>query len=304
MNAMSRLSKIGAAVAVVAAMAAPGVARADAVAQSILDVTSFTFRIGNGAAGVSPTLVSAAPEVTVVAFATTSDALAVLNGGAAVHPTLACVGTCGAYLPFVELVGAPTATYSGSNSVFAGDALTVGATAGTDATVSLDPVGDGTTTGNVNLGATFTIVVGAPISFEVAFSAESFMRGFLDTSPGNATASTNWSISVTDSLNLPVFAWSPNGQGGGIFGGTEYADAFNMNDTVSQLIPGNTTRTNLPGLFEAETAILAAGTYTVSLRHTSSADAEIRVIPEPATLSLISIALLGAGAALRRRQRG
>ena len=308
MNAISKLSKVGAAVALVMAIAAPGVAKADAVAQAILDISSFKFRVGNGMAGEGTAI---GAGITISASVVTTDVLAVLVGVGAdtgspiVDGRQACVGACGSYAPFVNLLGAPVASFAGSTATFTGNALLAGgATARTDNTVSLKPSGDGTTTGNINLGVDFTVTVGGIADgskLEVSFDADSFLRGFLDTPGINATGATNWQISISKG-GSPVFVWNPNGVvDGGALGGTEYADAFNMNDTVSQLSVGNTTRTNALGHFEAETAGLS-GTYTISIRQTTSADAETRRIPEPGSIALISLALLGAGAAIRRRR--
>ena len=56
MNTRFKL-KVIAAVAAAAVITLPGLARADAIAQSILDISSFKFMIGNNAAGGGTSLV-------------------------------------------------------------------------------------------------------------------------------------------------------------------------------------------------------------------------------------------------------
>lgn len=307
MNTVSRLSKVGAAVALVFAVVAPQVAKADGVAQSILSLSAFKFQVGNNAAGGGTPI---GAGITVGTPVVTGDTFAALVGfGAAFGVGPSCVGACGSYAAFTPLVGAPVATFTGSTNQFSGSALSAaGATARTDNTVSLKPSGDGTAAGNVNLGVDFTVTVGGTAvgsTLQISFDATSFLRGFLDVPGINATASSNWVISISRA-GLGIFSWSPNGvvTTFGATGGTEYLDAFNINDTVSQLNAGNEVRSNGVGSFEAETAGLAAGEYTVSLRHSGAADAETnrRDVPEPGSLSLISLALIGAGFALRRRR--
>ena len=304
-----------AATAALAAGFVPGVVHADAIAQAILDVNNFTLRLGDGAAGTTAapgsllTILGPNPSI-----ALTSGAQAAITGVGSLNingstNATACVGACGFYTPNTQVVGAPLGTFSGGTGAQNGSSVGVGANAATDSIVSLKPGGDGSSGSNTNLGASFIITLSQAHSIEIAFDASSFMHGML-TKDGNATASTAWSFTITKinspSPNLVVFGWNPNGAAtgstgvSGTVGGIEYADGFNMTDTVSALLGGDDiTTSNASAHFEAETGMLATGSYRVSLRQNTNSNATL--IPEPGSLALIGIAMFGAAAAARRR---
>lgn len=311
MKSVSTLSKVGAAVALAMTIAAPGVAHADAVSHAYIDISSFTFRIGNGVAGSGGTTLGAG-GVTVLTATGTGDTQASLNGNtptSGAGNSQVCQdggsGACATYAGQAFTNPAlPTGTYVGSTSSQLGDSTTLpaGATARTDDYVSLNPVGTGSANSNAGLSADFRLSVPAGTILEVAFDARAFLRAML-TGVGNSQASNQWIITL-ERAGLQVFSWAPGGTAGGISGGTEYADPFALNDATSRSTAGNSVKgTGALGHFEAETASLAAGEYTVTITQKSSSDARLApALPEPGTISLISLALLGIGAMSRRRK--
>lgn len=170
-----------------------------------------------------------------------------------------------------------------------------------------------------NTGLSVNLVVGAPgATILFNFQAAPFMQAYLDAlaGPGSA-ASSNMSVSftITNALGQNVFNWSPDGTvGSGISGGTELADAADLNISYSAntLTAGNMLTydplgcgaptgtgggTSCGGGYTALTNNLVAGNYTLTLNTVNSADLTIvpRVVQvsEPGTLALLGLGLLG-----------
>lgn len=108
---------------------------------------------------------------------------------------------------------------------------------------------------------------------------------------------------------IPTFAWAPNGAAGGIFGGTEVADAENLNLTREVLLGGDPDAvhsgpyaSNGFGSFDAYTARLGVGQYTLSLVAIEKSDVSL-LVPEPGALALTGLALSGLALSSRRRKQ-
>ncbi|PLY48289.1 PEP-CTERM sorting domain-containing protein [Janthinobacterium sp. ROICE36] len=173
-------------------------------------------------------------------------------------------------------------------------------------------------------GFSVNFVVGSPtatLSFD--FLASPFMQVFLNNDVGlqsTATANLAVTFTITDAAGAIVFNWAPDGViGSGIVGGTESADAANLNTNLgtTYLTRGNLLTydpsgcgtptgtgvgTTCGGAYGALTNTLLAGNYTLTLNAVESVDlVKQAATPEPGTLALLGLGLAGLGYASRRK---
>jgi len=155
------------------------------------------------------------------------------------------------------------------------------------------------------------------------FSADPYMQVFLSALSGagsSSTANLVVTFSITNAAGATVFNWAPDGMlGSGIAGGTEAADAANLNTnlatntlTAGAVFTYDPTGCGAPvgaaigtgcgGLFSSVTNALAAGDYTLTLNAVESTDITATAVPEPGTLALLGIGLAGLCLGSRRKQ--
>ncbi len=191
-----------------------------------------------------------------------------------------------------------------AGSPLAGTPVPVGAVARSLAEAQVSPDASGSTQSNIGLIATFQFALAASQTVGINFTGLLHLIASLtpDMAIGsNAQASSAWTFEISDGAGT-VFEWTPNGQAGGIVGGTEVSDPCDLTQTAAAQLPGQTSVRDCTGAFSAVTGLLTAGTfYTLNIRHDTTADA--RAIPEPSVLALLGLGLFGVVAGLRRSRK-
>lgn len=296
-------SGLTAALSLAVLCAVPSLAQADALAQSILSITGFklttpgTVPTNGGVSGVGSIDVNLNGVNAPTAITT--------------FPAYSATNSLGAgYVPNTKILGAVTNTFAGGLTQVTGNAFTpAGANAISESVVSLKPAGTGFTNSLTGTNFEYTFALLQSSSVNIAFNADLFMRAFLAGNPilvtnplANATVNVNWSISIQDASGT-IFNWAPNGiiDQGSIFGGTETLDSFSLSRgfSASRLLPTPTVVTNV-GSFAAQSNVFGPGNYTLTINHKTDARANVQV-PEPGTLALVGLSLVGLAAVGRRR---
>lgn len=325
---------IGAALAVAyasgasAAITAPG-----GFGESFMHFTNFQFRIGDGAPGLSPLgpLGAAGTSGT-----ETSTASAFLNGAGVAgsgcgvtnlgvgYSCLATIGSGfapgGALVPQTGDPLSPTGAGSGGLSSSVGDSRTGLAEVYLHSLSQLSVGGQTNASSTQDLNAVFSIPSAAgAIPVELTFDMERFIRAGLGQDSRSANATSVFNVTIKRN-NIPIFLWQPTGDTTSdliicnvAITCLSHSDPFALssNLTVDNEIADRTAGADgseinyagggtQSGFFEVEVVLPGGFDYTVEIngRVTSSTR-----IPEPGTVALLGLGLLGLGAVARRSRK-
>lgn len=140
----------------------------------------------------------------------------------------------------------------------------------------------GVVSGSFTVGTTFTS--------SLTMAVDAYLQAWVD--PGSAgvsrtaSAAYGWNILITDNIGNEILKWTP----------AELNKGFTSSDAA-----GNALKTySYAGPLSSAVATFVQGVkYDFTINQSSNAT--VRDIPEPTSIALIGIALLGAGAVTRRR---
>ena len=288
-----------------------GNARADAFAQSILTINNFRLLHADGTAYTPADFdvldgVNSAPAraslngVTSVAAPQDFSILSGMNPDVA-HQFVGLPNPPRGendYTPFPSPPPVP-GTFGYADQFLTGSAISVGgapagATAQTRADASLQAAGSASGDSDVGTSTTFSFTMGDADTMTFAFDATPFTQAYTTAGPAtNAIARLSWSLNI---VNLTTGALVLSFQPGALNGDANVSRTGTFSG-LSTYNPGT-------GFFTTTTPELnGEDVYQLTVQHNTLANAlqSAAVVPEPGTLAIFGLGLLGMTAFKRRK---
>jgi hypothetical protein len=286
-------------------------AKADALAASDVLISNLLFQ--NAATN---TTLTTSDFVAPLLFSTNASVTASLNGLTSTTTVNTPAGSdlyacapgsvgCPANNTFPFVMPPPTTTFSEADQlevgapiaglVVNGTPVPVGATVDTASNVSLATQAEGGANATNGLSSTFEFALAHDTAVNITFDATLFLDAFTAAGspfPTNAFASSQVCFTVTPvGGSTAVINYCPGLTGVGI---TSSTTPFSLNQSVSVIAPVNGEDRVGPesGSFSATTVTLTGGTlYRLSASEVATSSA--LEVPEPGTLALVGLGLLG-----------